>query len=159
MLATLRQNRAVILIVVALVAVGTLVFTSKSSGSNATLVTSTGRHPIEVEIADTPETREIGLMNRDRMDADSGMLFDFDVSRDVTMWMKNTLIPLDMLFMDHRGLVVRIAANAQPLSLSLIPSNAPVQYVLELNGGAAARYGAKVGDRLEHPIITQPNTP
>jgi len=159
MLAALRQNRAVILIVIALVAVGTFVFTSKSSGSNATLVTATGRHPIDVEIADTPETREIGLMNRDQMDADSGMLFDFDVSRDVTMWMKNTLIPLDMLFMDHRGVVVRIAANAQPLSLSLIPSNAPVQYVLELNGGTAARYGAKVGDHLEHPIITRPNTP
>ncbi|MET0257246.1 MAG: DUF192 domain-containing protein [Methylobacterium sp.] len=159
MFASLRQNRAVILIVVALVAVGYFVFTSQSSGSDATLVTATGRHPIAVEIADTPETREVGLMNRDQMDADGGMLFDFGESREVTMWMKNTLIPLDMLFLDHRGLIVRVAANARPLSLSLIPSNAPVQYVLELNGGAAARYGAKVGDHLEHPIITRPNTP
>ena len=159
MIASIRRNKAVLAIILLLAVTSYFVFTSGSSGSNATLVTASGRHPIAVELADTPEAREVGLMNRDRMAKDSGMLFDFDESREVTMWMKNTLIPLDMLFLDHRGLIVRVAANARPLSLSLIPSNAPVQYVLELNGGAAARYGAKVGDHLEHPIITRPNTP
>lgn len=159
MFESIRQNKAVLAIILFLAVTAYFVFTSGSSGSDATLVTASGRHPIAVEHADTPKAREVGLMNRDRMAEDSGMLFDFGESREVTMWMKNTLIPLDMLFIDDGGRVVRIAANAQPLSLSLIPSGAPVRYVLELNGGAADSYGAKVGDRLEHPIIARPNTP
>ncbi len=85
------------------------------------------------------------------------MLFDFDENRDVTMWMKNTLIPLDMLFIDETGKVTRVSTNAQPLSLATIPSGGPVRYVLEINGGAAARYGVKAGDRLAHPIIPAAN--
>ncbi len=119
----------------------------------ATLVTASGRHSIEVEIADTPQSREIGLMNRDELADGTGMLFDFHDSRPVSMWMKNTLIPLDMLFIDKSGTVVRIARNARPHSLEVIPSGKPVRYVLEINGGAAAAYGAKAGDRLEHPSI------
>ncbi|MEF2074966.1 DUF192 domain-containing protein [Consotaella aegiceratis] len=103
--------------------------------------------------ADTPDERATGLVNRNSMPADHGMLFEFGESRPVTMWMKNTLIPLDMLFMDEDGRVTRIATNARPLSLALIPSGEPVRYVLELNGGSAARYGAAVGDQLVHPVI------
>ena len=124
--------------------------------SEATLVTASGRHPIEVELATTPDTRATGLMNRESMPAGQGMLFDFDESRPVTMWMKNTLIPLDMLFIDETGTVATIKTNAQPLSLDTIPSGVPVRYVLELNGGAAARYGVAKGDRLEHEIIPSP---
>ncbi|UIJ73883.1 DUF192 domain-containing protein [Aurantimonas sp. HBX-1] len=124
--------------------------------SEATLVTATGRHPIEVELATTPDTRATGLMNRESMPAGQGMLFDFDESRPVAMWMKNTLIPLDMLFIDETGTVATIKTNAQPLSLDTIPSGVPVRYVLELNGGAAARYGVAKGDRLEHEIIPSP---
>ena len=137
----------------AIAAVGVLAWTSQSSGSTATLVTKKGSFPIEVEVADTPDAREIGLMNREKLGKDSGMLFDFGTTRTVDMWMKNTLIPLDMLFLDETGRVVRIGANAQPLSLELISSGQPVRYVLEINGGAAARYGAAPGDRLEHSLI------
>ena len=119
----------------------------------ATLRTSSGSHAIEVEVADTPQAREIGLMNRESLAEDTGMLFDFREDRPVSMWMKNTLIPLDMLFIDKTGTVVRIARNAKPHSLETIPSGKPVRYVLEINGGAAATYGAKTGDKLEHPLI------
>ncbi|WP_279479681.1 DUF192 domain-containing protein [Aureimonas sp. SK2] len=124
-----------------------------AEAETATLVTASGRHPIAVEIADTPKAREIGLMHREELAADSGMLFDFHETRPVSMWMKNTLIPLDMLFIDKSGTVVRIARNAQPHSLETISSGKPVRYVLEINGGAAAGYGAKAGDKLEHPAI------
>ncbi|ALN73196.1 hypothetical protein M673_10735 [Aureimonas sp. AU20] len=136
---------------------GVLAWTTHSSGSTATLVTGKGQFPIEIEIADTPSTRETGLMNRETLAEDSGMLFDFGEARPVDMWMKNTLIPLDMLFLDETGRIVRIGANAQPLSLDLISSGGPVRYVLEINGGAAARYGAAPGDRLEHSIIPRRN--
>ncbi len=119
----------------------------------AVLKTSSGDHPIEVEIADTPKSREIGLMNREELAEGAGMLFDFHESRPVSMWMKNTLIPLDMVFIDKAGTVVRVARNAKPHSLEVIPSGKPVRYVLEINGGAAATYGVKAGDRIEHPII------
>lgn len=143
--------------VAALTIAGVLAVTTQSSGSTATLVTSKGRFPIEVEVADTPGQREVGLMNRESLPHDTGMLFDFGQTRDVDMWMKNTLIPLDMLFLDETGRIVRIGANAQPLSLDLISSGGPVRYVLEINGGAAARYGATRGDRLEHAVIPSRN--
>jgi len=153
MLASIKRNKAVLAIILVLVVTAYFVFTSGSQGASATLVTSTGEHAIEVELADTPETRETGLMNRSQMATDHGMLFDFGETRPVAMWMKNTLIPLDMLFMDERGRIVNIAANAKPYALDIIPSSGPVRYVLEINGGAAARYGAKPGDRLRHPAI------
>ncbi|TFF24871.1 DUF192 domain-containing protein [Jiella endophytica] len=121
--------------------------------SKAVLHTGSGDHTVMVELALTPKEREVGLMNRAEMPKDHGMLFRFDETREVAMWMKNTLIPLDMLFMDEEGKVVTIKTNAQPLSLAIIPSGQPVRYVLELNGGAAARYGVSIGDRLEHSAI------
>ncbi|KQT86286.1 DUF192 domain-containing protein [Aurantimonas sp. Leaf443] len=149
------RKAAAFLALIACAGAGYLAFAADRLGT-ATLVTATGEHPIAVEIADTPKSREIGLMNRDAMPDGQGMLFDFEETRVVTMWMKNTLIPLDMLFIDETGTVTRVAANAKPLSLELIPSGPPVRYVLELNGGAAARYGAKAGDRLRHEIISAP---
>ena len=92
-------------------------------------------------------------MNRPSMPDDAGILFDFKQTREVTMWMKNTYLSLDMLFLDEAGSVRHIASHAQPLSLSLISSQGPVRYVVELNGGAAARYGVKIGDRLLHGSI------
>jgi len=153
MLASIKRNKAVLLIILVLMVTSYFVFTSGSQGATARLITATGEHAIEVELADTPQTRETGLMNRSEMAADHGMLFDFKDTRPVAMWMKNTLIPLDMLFLDERGRVVNVAVNAKPLSLDIIPSAGPVRYVLEINGGAAARYGAKAGDRLSHPAI------
>ena len=141
-----------ILLVCAL-ALAAMTLFSVGASSSGTLVTATGRHSIALEVADTPKTREIGLMNRASMPADAGMLFDFQETRPVTMWMKNTYLSLDMLFLDEAGTVTHVATHAQPLSLALISSQGPVRYVVELNGGAAASYGVKVGDRLEHRSI------
>lgn len=143
-----RFLRAVVLTLPVVLTLGTA-----AQADTATLVTASGSHAIEVEVAATPKDREIGLMNRESLADDTGMLFDFRESRPVSMWMKNTLIPLDMLFIDKTGTIVRIARNAKPHSLETIPSGKPVRYVLEINGGAAAGYGAKAGDRLEHPLI------
>ncbi|MBB3935291.1 DUF192 domain-containing protein [Aureimonas phyllosphaerae] len=130
-----------------------LMLASAAFADTATLITETGAHAIEVEVADTPSEREIGLMNRESLAEGTGMLFDFRESRPVSMWMKNTLIPLDMLFVDKDGTIVRIARNAKPHSLETIPSGKTVRFVVEINGGAAATYGAKAGDKLEHSLI------
>lgn len=153
---SLRRNWKVAGIIVVLAIVSFFVFTSNSIGSTATLFTDSGLHRIAVEVADTPEMRATGLMHREEMADDAGMLFDFGQLQPVSMWMKNTLIPLDMLFLREDGTIATIARNARPLDLTPIPSGEAVRYVLELNGGAAVAYGAKVGDRLEHPIIGGP---
>ncbi len=112
------------------------------------LETARGRFPLALELADTPERRARGLMFREKLARDSGMLFDFGRTRPVAMWMKNTLVPLDMLFLDADGRIVWIHRGARPLSLETIAPPLPVRYVLELPAGAVARYGAAPGDRL-----------
>ena len=101
-----------------------------------------------VELANTPEELATGLMNRDSLDADKGMLFDFGSERPVKMWMKNTLIPLDMLFIDKKGEIVYIAENTKPLSLDLIEAEVPVRYVLEIGGGESEANDIATGDKL-----------
>jgi uncharacterized membrane protein (UPF0127 family) len=111
-------------------------------------VTLNGRH-FSVEIAATDAQREHGLMDRTSMPADHGMLFVFPDSQPRTFWMKNTLIPLDMLFFDADRRLVAIQADAQPCRKDpcpLYPSETPARYVLELNAGAAAKLGARTGD-------------
>jgi len=118
------------------------------SASNGPAVELRG-HRIGVEIAADDATREHGLMDRTSMPADHGMLFVFPDSQPRTFWMKNTLIPLDMLFFDADRRLVSIQANAQPCkaaSCALFPSNAPARYVLELNAGTAAKLGVHEGD-------------
>jgi uncharacterized membrane protein (UPF0127 family) len=117
------------------------------------ILTSTGRHAFQVEIANNDASREHGLMDRRYMAADHGMLFEFDREEPVAFWMKNTYIPLDMIFIAPSGGVTRIAANAEPLSERVIPSGPPCIAVLELNGGAAASIGLKVGDKVHHPFF------
>jgi hypothetical protein len=117
------------------------------------IVTSTGRHPFQIEIANNDATRERGLMDRRYMAADHGMLFEFDREAPVAFWMKNTYIPLDMIFIAPSGVVTHIAANAEPLSERVIPSGGPCVAVLELNGGTAASIGLKVGDKVHHPFF------
>ena len=121
-----------------------------------TIETGAGVHAIEVEVARTPEERGVGLMHRTRLAPDRGMLFDFRVTRQVTMWMKNTLIPLDMFFAESDGRIVTIAERTTPLSEKRIPSGQPVRFVLEMAGGSAERLGIAPGDRLRHPLIEQP---
>ncbi|MEQ8357638.1 MAG: DUF192 domain-containing protein [Kiloniellaceae bacterium] len=106
-----------------------------------------------VEIAESPEQRAQGLMFRRQMAADAGMLFLFGGSRERAMWMKNTFIPLDMLFIDERGKIVRIEQRTVPQSLRTIVSGGPAFAVLELNAGTASRLGIKPGDRVIYPAF------
>jgi uncharacterized membrane protein (UPF0127 family) len=117
------------------------------------IVTSTGRHAFQVEIADNEATREHGLMDRRYMAPDHGMLFEFDRDEPVSFWMKNTYIPLDMIFIAPSGVVTHIAANAEPLSERVVPSGGPSIAVLELDGGTAASIGLRVGDKVRHPFF------
>ncbi|MGN6551215.1 MAG: DUF192 domain-containing protein [Pararhizobium sp.] len=121
-----------------------------------TIETGSGTHAFEVEEAVTRAEREYGLMNRKSMPPDQGMIFRFDSEQPVDMWMKDTLIPLDMVFIRGDGTVAGIRADAVPLSEEIIPSPGPVRFVLELNGGTAARIGAKPGDRVRTRLIRQP---
>ncbi|HEY1720341.1 MAG TPA: DUF192 domain-containing protein [Magnetospirillaceae bacterium] len=123
-----------------------------------TIHTSDGKaHVFTVEMATTDAEREYGLMNRPSMDVDHGMLFDFGSEQPIYMWMKNTLIPLDMIFIDRTGKVVGVAARAVPESTEIIPSPGPIRAVLEVNGGVADRIGLKVGDRVEHSMFPAKN--
>ncbi|MBI1980786.1 MAG: DUF192 domain-containing protein [Methylocystis sp.] len=119
----------------------------------ARIVTATGEHAFKVEIADTPETRARGLMFRKSMPADQGMLFDFLSEGPVSMWMKNTYIPLDMVFIRRDGRVVGVAADAQPFSERIISSPEPAYAVLELNAGAARRISLAPGDQVRHRMF------
>ncbi len=121
-----------------------------------TIETGAGVHAIEVEVARTAEERRVGLMHRTELAPDRGMLFDFGATRQVTMWMKNTLISLDMFFADEEGRIVTVARRTTPLSEKRIPSGERVRYVLEMIGGSAERLGVTVGDRLRHALIGQP---
>jgi uncharacterized protein len=111
------------------------------------------RQSFRVEVARNDADRAQGLMFRRSMPADQGMLFDFGRVEPVAMWMQNTYLPLDMLFIRADGTIARIAANTEPLSTRTIPSGEPVLAVLELNAGTAAKLGVKPGDRVEHPIF------
>jgi uncharacterized membrane protein (UPF0127 family) len=118
------------------------------------IVTQGGaRHAFQVEVARNDADRAQGLMYRRSMPADRGMLFDFGRVEPVAMWMQNTYLSLDMLFIRPDGSIARVGANAEPLSTRTIPSGEPVLAVLELNAGTAARLGIKAGDRVEHPIF------
>lgn len=112
-----------------------------------------GPVPIRVEVVDTPETRTLGLMHRRHLAADAGMLFDFGRPTRVSMWMKDTFIPLDMLFIDEIGVIAGIAENTEPHSLAAIRAPRPVLAVLEVNAGTTRKLGIVVGDRVEHRIF------
>jgi uncharacterized membrane protein (UPF0127 family) len=107
-------------------------------------------YKFEVEIVTTPETRAQGLMYRKSLAANAGMLFLYPGEQPVSFWMKNTLIPLDMLFLKADGRIAHIAHNAVPLDETPIDSGAAVQAVLEVNGGTANALGIKEGDRVEY---------
>jgi uncharacterized protein len=117
------------------------------------LVTASGTHLIDVEIADTVEEKARGLMFRTRLDEKSGMLFFYETPQEITMWMRNTYISLDMVFIRRDGTVHRIEARTQPLSDDIIASRGDTVACLELAGGAAERLDLKPGDRVEHPFF------
>ena len=117
------------------------------------IVTARGVRHFTVEVADTDAERETGLMFRNSLPDDGGMLFDFKAQAPVSFWMHNTVIPLDMLFIARDGRIVSIARNARPYSDTPIPSGRPVLAVLEIRGGEASALGVKVGDRVRERIF------
>lgn len=125
------------------------------SGASLPLAIETARGPVtfSVELADDPDERARGLMFRQTLPPDAGMLFDFGEERPVTMWMRNTPLPLDMLFIRSDGTVARIAERTTPFSERTIASGEPVRYVLELNGGIAGARGVRAGDRVDLPSV------
>ncbi|WP_020178044.1 DUF192 domain-containing protein [Methylopila sp. M107] len=121
--------------------------------SKLTFETSSGPRVFQIEIADTAEQRQVGLMYRRSMADDHGMLFDFGRAEEISMWMQNTYISLDMVFVGGDGRVTRIAEKTEPLSTRVISSGAPARYVVELVAGAARRIGLKPGDKVVHPRV------
>jgi uncharacterized protein len=117
---------------------------------------NSGPLSFEVELAVSPEQRQHGLMFRESLEDDQGMLFDFGRTAPVTMWMRNTFIPLDMLFIDADGRIARIVTDTEPLSDAAIGSGGPVRAVLELPAGTSAERGIAVGDQVVHPIFGAP---
>ena len=118
--------------------------------------TRTGQiHTFQVELAIKPNQWAQGLMNRESMAEDAGMLFIFPDVSPKSFWMKNTLIPLDMLFLNADGSIYSIHENAKPLDPTSIRSGGPVKAVLELNGGASKKLGLKPGDRILHPLLNE----
>lgn len=111
------------------------------------------RHEFRVEMATRPEDQTIGLMFREAVGPDEGMLFDWGAPRESSMWMRNTLVPLDMLFIAADGRVHRIAERTVPHSLAPVDSRGPVRATLELAGGTAERLGIRVGDRVLHRVF------
>jgi uncharacterized protein len=117
------------------------------------IASKTGVHVFQVEMAITPEEKERGLMYRRELPEGQGMLFDFQFDQNVAFWMKNTYIPLDMLFIRGDGRILRIAENTEPLSERNIPSGGPVRAVLEVIGGTAKKLGIAAGDRVGGSIF------
>ena len=115
------------------------------------IVTATGAHAFDVEVARSERERARGLMFRRSLPQDQGMLFLFDSERPIAMWMKNTYVSLDMVFVSRNGRVTSIARGAVPMSEAIIPSGGPVYAVVELTAGAADAIGLSVGDRVRHP--------
>ncbi len=119
------------------------------------VVIDTAEGPVEltVEVAATDEARQRGLMHREALDADAGMLFDFQREQIVSIWMENTLIPLDILYIRRDGRIAKIIAHAQPLSRRQLLSDFPVLSVLEINAGRSAELGIAPGDIVRHALF------
>ncbi len=117
------------------------------------IASQSGVHSFSVEVVATEDERQKGLMFRKQLPEGKGMLFDFKVEAPVSFWMKNTYVPLDMIFIRSDGRIASIAENTEPLSERLIPSNGPVRGVLEVVAGTARKLGIRPGDRVAHRIF------
>lgn len=114
-----------------------------------TVTSSTGKHRFIVEVAKTAEQQAMGLMFRNALPPDRGMIFPFDPPRGASFWMRNTLVPLDMIFVRADGSIANIAANTVPYSEEPMTSEGPVAAVLEIAGGRSAELGIKPGDKVK----------
>ena len=136
-----------------LVGFGIMVLASPASAQSNELqkieiASKSGVHSFLVELAANDKQRAQGLMYRKELPEGRGMLFDFQQEQDVGFWMKNTYIPLDMIFIRADGTIRRIAANTEPLSERTVPARGPVRYVLEVIGGTARKLGIEPGDKV-----------
>src|SRR5271170_3609034 len=118
------------------------------------IATKSGVKVFSVEMATTEEEKTTGLMYRKELAEGKGMLFDFSPEQEVSMWMKNTYISLDMIFIRADGRILRIAENTEPLSTKIIPSRGQAKGVLEVIAGTAQKYGIAPGDRVGHPLFS-----
>ncbi|MGB3338909.1 MAG: DUF192 domain-containing protein [Devosia sp.] len=146
-------RRAAVVVAIATVA---LPLAACSDEGKLVLHSSTGDYSFNIEVVDTNESRAKGLMYVQELADDAGMLFDFKEERDVSFWMRNTFIPLDMIFVDADGVVKNIHVNARPHDVTGIPSEGPVQFVLEIPGGRSVEIGLKPGDTMEHARVAKP---
>jgi uncharacterized protein len=119
------------------------------------IVTKSGVQVFSVEMATTEEEKTTGLMYRKELADGKGMLFDFSPEQQVSMWMKNTYISLDMIFIRADGRILRIAENTEPLSTAIISSGGLAKGVLEVIAGTAQKYGIQPGDRVAHPLFAK----
>src|ERR1700746_3235517 len=152
------MTRPTVSLLAAAIAASLLAFSAEAqlqrfATSELTIVSATGPHRFTVEVAETPDQMEQGLMFRRGMAPDAGMVFDYKTPTVATMGMRNTLIPLDMLFVDGQGRIVNIHQRAVPQSLDIIAAAAPVRAVIELNGGQASLLSIEPGDRVVYPIF------
>lgn len=148
----LRPLRVAALLIAALFGLAAAPARAAEALEPLTIRSANGPHVFQVEVMRTDEQRMRGLMFRRYLPEDRGMLFDFKSEQPVSMWMKNTYLPLDMLFIGRDGAVTGIAENAEPMSERIIPGGT-VLGVLEINAGMAAKLGLKVGDRAQHPMF------
>jgi uncharacterized membrane protein (UPF0127 family) len=148
------MRRTLVAIAASLVLLIAGVTAGAADESTLEIVTASGVHVFTVEMAKSDEERQKGLMFRKELPEGRGMLFDFKPDQDVSMWMRNTFIPLDMLFINGDGTIRRIAENTEPMSEKTIPSGGPVRGVLEVIGGTAKKLGIKAGDKVAHPLFS-----
>lgn len=120
-----------------------------------TIQTANKSITVKAEMALTPEQQALGLMFRQKLPFDEGMLFVFQTEQIISMWMKNTYLPLDMIFFDDNHTIVHIYQNARPHDLSIISSRVPVLGVLEVNAGFVQKNHIKLGDKINHPYIVK----
>lgn len=159
---TLRVSRLLGIAAVAFVAAcgdSSVSTAASEDAAGEILVIETGdgaQHEFRVEVAATPEERARGLMFRTELAPDAGMLFQYEIPHRITMWMANTYLPLDMMFIDADGRVINIAERTVPETTTSIPSNGPAIAVLEVNAGTADRLGIARGDLVRHPFFAAP---
>jgi uncharacterized membrane protein (UPF0127 family) len=146
-----RPWMALAAVVVAFALVG--VSAQAASVQPLEIVTKSGVQVFSVEMATTEQEKETGLMYRKELPDGKGMLFDFSPEQQISMWMKNTYIPLDMIFIRADGRILRIAENTEPESTRIISSGGLAKGVLEVIAGTAKKYGIAPGDRVAHPLF------
>lgn len=151
----IHRRHALAMAAAALLLVPVIGFATSLRKEPLAILTPNGRFLFTVEVADTPETQHRGLMERTVVPPDSGMLFDFGAPRPVSMWMHDTPVSLDMLFIRADGTIVAIARRTTPNSDTVIPAPEPVLAVLELAAGTSERLGVTPGAKVQHPIFTR----